>query len=214
MIIGGLAKFSLIDYPGKVAAVLFTRGCNFRCPFCHNSELVLPDRYCEPIPLESVFDFMEKRKGKLDGIVITGGEPTLHKDLPEFISQIKEMSYLVKLDTNGSNPTVLRDLIDKKLIDYVAMDIKATFEKYDSLTGVTADISKIKESIELITTSGIDHQFRTTVVKELLTANDLKKMKEVWSEKLVLQEFKESEKIIDNSLNRCESYTEEEMKSF
>ena len=133
MIIGGLQKHTLIDYPGKIAATIFTSGCNFRCPFCHNPELVLPEEISKSkeLPLQEVFSFLKERKGFLDGVVICGGEPTIHNDLYDFCSEIKRIGFLIKLDTNGHNPEMLEKLIDKELIDYIAMDIKAHKEKYD-----------------------------------------------------------------------------------
>ncbi|OQX50761.1 MAG: anaerobic ribonucleoside-triphosphate reductase activating protein [Candidatus Cloacimonas sp. 4484_209] len=130
MKIGGFQKVSLIDYPGKICAIVFTRGCNFRCPYCHNPELVLPENYSPLIPEEEIFSFLEKRRGKLDAVEITGGEPTLQEDLTEFIRKIKEMGFLVKLDTNGSFPSVLEKVIYSGLVDYIAMDVKAPLEKY------------------------------------------------------------------------------------
>lgn len=175
MKMGGLNKFSLSDYPGHVAAVVFTQGCNFRCWFCHNGSLIpgnVPDSSL--IPQEKVFGFLEDRSRQLDGVVITGGEPTIQPDLPEFIHRIKAMGLLVKLDTNGSLPEVLRRLLEEKLIDFIAMDIKAPLDIYDRLTGVQTPISRIKESIELIARSGVAHEFRTTVVKSLLSPQSLR----------------------------------------
>ncbi len=174
MKIGGLNKFSLSDYPGKVASVVFTQGCNFRCRFCHNGSLIpgnVPDSSL--IPQEKVFEFLEDRSSQLDGVVITGGEPTIQPDLSAFIHRIKTMGFSVKLDTNGSRPKVLHKLLEEKLIDFMAMDIKAPLDIYDRLTGVQTPISRIEESIELIAGSGITHEFRTTVVKPLLSPQDL-----------------------------------------
>jgi pyruvate formate lyase activating enzyme len=173
MRLGGLLKFSLIDYPGKVAAVVFTQGCNYRCPFCHNPELVLPELFQEPILVDGVMEFLAKRRGQLQGVVITGGEPTLHNDLPEFLQKIKALGFFVKLDTNGSRPDVLRDLIDRRLVDYIAMDIKASPENYCKATGVPVDISIVRMSVELIKSSGVDHEFRTTAFKAVLSEADM-----------------------------------------
>ena len=175
MKIGGLHKLSLSDYSGHVATVVFTQGCNFRCRFCHNGSLMptnVPDSSL--IPEEKVFEFLENRRSHLDAVVVTGGEPTIQPDLSEFIHRIIMMGFLVKLDTNGSQPEVLCKLLKQKLIDYVAMDIKAPLDIYDRLTGVQAPISRIKKSIELIASSGIAHVFRTTVVKSLLLPQDLR----------------------------------------
>jgi pyruvate formate lyase activating enzyme len=173
MRIGGLLKFSLIDYPGKVAAVVFTMGCNYRCPFCHNPELVLPELFNAPISTDDILAFLEKRKGQLQGVVVTGGEPTIHDDLPDFLFRIKALGYFVKLDTNGSRPDMLSVVINRKLVDFIAMDIKSSPESYCKATGVAADISVVKESINLIKESGCEYQFRTTLLKKVVSENDL-----------------------------------------
>jgi len=139
MIIGGLQRFSLIDYPGKISAILFTRGCNFRCPYCHNPELVDPQRYAEPWQEEEYWAFLQSRTQKLDAVVVTGGEPTLQEDLEPFLEKIRKMGFLIKLDTNGSNPDVLKDLLSANLVDYIAMDIKAPLEKYSEVAKVPID---------------------------------------------------------------------------
>ena len=174
MKIGGLNKFSLSDYPGHVAAVVFTQGCNFRCPFCHNGSLI-PGDVSESllIPEEKVFEFLKDRSSQLDGVVISGGEPTIQPDLSDFIHRIKTIGFLIKLDTNGSLPEVLRKLMKEKLIDFIAMDIKAPLDIYDRLTGAQTPVSQIQESIKLIANSDIAHEFRTTVVKPLLSPGDL-----------------------------------------
>lgn len=174
MKIGGLNKFSLSDYPAKVAAVVFCQGCNFRCPWCHNGSLIafnIPGDLL--IPEEKLFQFLEGRSSQLDGVVVSGGEPTIQPDLPTFIYRIRAMGFLVKLDTNGSQPEVLNELLESNLVDYIAMDIKAPFAIYDRLTGVYAPIRQIKKSIELIAQSSVAHEFRTTVVKPLLSPQDL-----------------------------------------
>jgi len=173
MDIGGLQKFSLIDYPGKICAIIFTQGCNFKCPYCHNPELSNPDFYEIKIPVDDIVSFLEKRKGKLDAVTITGGEPTLQADLIDFIKRVKEMSYLIKLDTNGSYPDVLETLITNNLIDYIAMDVKAPWDKYQKITRSVIKPEIIKKSIGLITKSNISYEFRTTVVKSQLSTNDL-----------------------------------------
>jgi pyruvate formate lyase activating enzyme len=173
MKIGGLQKFSLIDYPEKICAIVFTQGCNFRCPYCHNPELADPDLYEECMPEEEILAFLEKRKGKLDAVSITGGEPTLQPDLIDFVQEIKAMGYLAKIDTNGSHPEVLKALIEDDLIDYVAMDVKAPLEKYQKITRSKINSDLIKQSIKLIKKSRIPHEFRTTVVKSQLKENDL-----------------------------------------
>ncbi len=174
--IGGFQSFSMLDYQDKLCAIVFTRGCNFRCPYCHNPELVNGCRLVDPFKKDDVLAKLEKRKGKLDAVVITGGEPTLHPELPGFIRDIKAMGFLVKLDTNGTNPGMIYKLIEHKLVDYFAMDIKAPFNKYDLLTGASVDIDKIASSIDLIRHSGVDYEFRTTVVDTLLDSNDVKEI--------------------------------------
>ncbi|MCK4233067.1 anaerobic ribonucleoside-triphosphate reductase activating protein [candidate division WOR-3 bacterium] len=173
MIIAGLQYFSLIDYPGKICAIVFTQGCNFRCPYCHNPELVDPNRFQQTISYDTIFSFLEKRKGKIDAVEITGGEPTIQNDLEEFVQKIKDMGYLVKLDTNGSNSIVLEQIISKNLIDYIAMDIKAPLKKYKEITGVNVDTEEIEKCINLITNSGLDYEFRTTCVNSLLSEEDI-----------------------------------------
>jgi pyruvate formate lyase activating enzyme len=178
MILGGLQKFSLADYPGKTCAILFTRGCNFRCPYCHNPELVWPERYAPEIVLADALAFLETRRGLLDAVTITGGEPTVHLDLPVLIQTLKEMGFLVKLDTNGSNPKMLGELLDRGLLDYVAMDIKAPLEGYSRVSGVDVPVENIKASIQLLMRGGVDYEFRTTVDRELLDEEDLLKIGE------------------------------------
>ena len=173
MILGGLQTCSFSDYPAKTAAVVFTQGCNFRCPFCHNRSLLRINNE-GALTEEYFFDFLKKRIELLDGVVISGGEPTLQANLPEFIATIKAIGFSVKLDTNGSNPAMVEKLISRDMIDYIAMDIKAPFEKYDALCGVEVDCTKVSRSISHIAKSDIDHHFRTTEVKHLLTDQDMK----------------------------------------
>ncbi len=172
MIIGGLQRCSFSDYPGRTAAVVFTQGCNFRCPFCHNGSLLTATgaaRYEEG----KFFDFLKLRRGRLGGVVVSGGEPTEHKDLPQFITRLKALDFEVKLDTNGSRPEMVELLVEEGLVDYFAMDIKAPLNKYDSLCGVRVDTKAIRRSISLIAAGGVAHHFRTTYVKSLLTESDL-----------------------------------------
>jgi len=176
MLIGGFQKFSLIDYPGKICAIIFTQGCNFKCPYCHNPELVNPKLFMPTIPEEKVSSFLKKRKGKLDAVEITGGEPTLQPDLIDFIGKIKKLKFLVKLDSNGSNPEILKEIIQLKIVDYLAMDIKAPLERYQEITDSNIDPNKIRKTIKLIMNSGLDYEFRTTVVKSLLIKKDIEKI--------------------------------------
>jgi len=201
MLLGGLQKLTLIDYPGKVAATVFTVGCNFRCPFCHNPELVLPDfgGTTGAISEKEFFDFLENRQGKLDGICITGGEPTIQKDLLAFMKKIKELGFLVKLDSNGMRPDVLKQAYDNNLVDFVAMDIKNCLEKYTLTNGVETDLERIKLSVDLIRNSGKKYEFRTTMVPGLHTEEDFDKIG-AWlkgSKSYVLQEFRNEGKLLD-----------------
>lgn len=170
---GGLVKFTLIDFPGCPAAIVFTQGCNFRCRYCHNPELVYPHLFTEPMPEEEIESFLQRRKGTLEGIVVSGGEPTLHEDLPKFLAHLKDLGYKTKLDTNGARPEVLKHLIENKLVDFVAMDLKAPLEKYALITGVDTNEAVIKQSISLIQHSGLPHEFRTTYDKEVLSDEDI-----------------------------------------
>jgi len=168
MTISGMQKLTLLDYPGNTACLIFTQGCNFRCPFCHNRDLVENEIEHEIIDEKEVFKYLEKRKGILDGICITGGEPLLQRDIEDFISKVKEMGFKVKLDTNGSSPFRLKSLLDKGLLDYVAMDIKNDFLNYDKTSGIERiNIENIKRSIDIIENSNVEYEFRTTIVKEL-----------------------------------------------
>jgi len=177
MRIGGFQKFSLIDYPGKVCCIVFTQGCNFRCGYCHNPDLVYPHLFSKTIPVQYIFDFLRSRKRKLDGVAITGGEPTLQKDLIPFIKDIKKEGFLVKLDSNGSNPQVLQNIFSSNLIDYIAMDIKGPFQKYNKVCAVEVDIKDIKKSIRMIEHSGISYEFRTTYDTDLLEDKDLQEIR-------------------------------------
>ena len=173
MIFGGLQKFSLIDYPGKPCAIVFTVGCNFRCPYCHNPELVSLGSGINIIEEQEILEFLKGRKDKLDAVTITGGEPTLHKDLLDFMKKLKKMGFLIKLDSNGTNPDMLQKALDEKLVDYLAMDIKAPLDKYEKVTILPINIDDIKKSIEIIKNSNIDHEFRTTIVESLLSKKDI-----------------------------------------
>ena len=213
MEIGGLEKSTLIDYPGRIAATVFLLGCNFRCPFCYSSELVLPEKMAEQpkIAEKAFFDFLKERQGLLEGVVICGGEPTIHKDLPDFIKRIKDLGFLLKLDTNGSNPEMLRGLMRKGLVDYVAMDIKAPLgAKYDLATGVKVDLDKIKESIEIIKGSGVDYEFRSTIVPSIHTKEDVIQMAKDISpaKKYYLQNFR-GEKTIDPRFEEIKPYAKD-----
>lgn len=176
MKISGMEKLTLLDYPEKIACLIFTQGCNFRCPFCHNKDL-LKNEKTGKIEEKQIFEYLEKRKGLLDGVCISGGEPLLQEDIESFIKKIKDMGFLVKLDTNGSHPNKLKRLIEQRLIDYIAMDIKNDFLNYEKTSGVQKlNMEKIKKSIEMIERSNIPYEFRTTVVKQLHNVNRLEKI--------------------------------------
>ena len=173
MKLGGLVKFTLIDFPGRPAAIVFTQGCNFRCRYCHNPELVYPHLFEASMPEEEIWTFLKRRQGTLEGVVVSGGEPTLQEDLVRFMGELKALGYKTKLDTNGTRPEVIRELIDKKLVDFIAMDLKAPFEKYAAITGVEANSTVLQQSMDLIRQSGVEYQFRTTYDKEVLTEGDI-----------------------------------------
>lgn len=205
MQIAGFQKLTLIDYPGKIAATVFTVGCSFRCPFCHNPELVLSSKYkVSGINTEKdFFKFLKTRKGKLEGVCVTGGEPTIQPKIINFIKKIKSAGYAVKLDTNGTRPDVLKKIIDQKLADYIAMDIKNQPNRYDATTGTKGDIERINLSVKLIMNSAVPYEFRTTVVPGIHTPKDFIKIagwiggaREYW-----LQKYEET-KILDPNLKK------------
>jgi pyruvate formate lyase activating enzyme len=174
MRIGGFIRTTFIDYPGRVAAAVFTRGCNLRCPYCHNPGLVLSvGSEQDDLDEVEILGFLSRRRRQLDGVVLTGGEPTLQSDLPDFLHTLKTWDYAVKLDTNGTHPEVLRDLLDRNLVDFVAMDLKAPFHTYAALAGVEVDTAAVIESMDLVRSADIDHEFRTTCVSPALTRADL-----------------------------------------
>ncbi|MDD5144978.1 MAG: anaerobic ribonucleoside-triphosphate reductase activating protein [Candidatus Pacebacteria bacterium] len=210
--IGGLEKSTLVDYPGRVAATVFLSGCNFRCPFCYSPELVLPEKIKDQprISKDEFFNFLKERQGLLQGVVICGGEPTLNKDLPEFIDAIKKLGFAVKLDTNGSNPSVLKDLLKRELVDYMAMDIKAPKEKYSELIGREVDIEKIEKSIGILKEGRIGYEFRVTVVPTLHSKEDVLKIAK-WlagAKKIFLQNFR-PEKTLDPRFEKIRPYSKE-----
>lgn len=198
MKLGGLMKTTLLDYPGKIACTVFTKGCNFRCPFCHNASLVLPDRYdAEELSEADFFSFIERRKGILDGVVVSGGEPMLHTDVAEFLSEIKKMGFCVKLDTNGAFPQKLQKVVSDGLVDYIAMDIKNSPSKYAD-TAVCEILPSVEKSINIIMQSGVEYEFRTTAVTELHTADDFRAIGR-WikgAEKYFIQSYEDSGDIL------------------
>jgi len=176
MIIKGLQKLSLIDYEPYTCCVIFTAGCNFRCVFCHNKDLVLNPDKLDTIPNEEFYAFLEQRKKWLDGVCISGGEPTLHKDLPDHIARMKSLGYKVKLDSNGTNPDMVEALIDANLIDYIAMDIKETPEKYEQIVQVSTDLEKIKRSVNLLMQNRVPYEFRMTMVPTIVKHEDIEQI--------------------------------------
>lgn len=211
--IGGFQKFSMIDYPGKTCAIIFTIGCTFRCRFCHNPELVEPGENTEEFNEEQIVSFLKSRIGKLDAVAITGGEPTIHIDLPKLIKKIKKLGFLVKLDTTGINPRMVRRLIEAGLINYVAMDIKAPFETYANITQRQIRIDKIQETVKLLMNSNVDYEFRTTVAKALTQKQDIVKIAEQikGAKRYVIQKFVSS-KAMDSSLLYSETYSDLEFE--
>ncbi|KKT17341.1 MAG: anaerobic ribonucleoside-triphosphate reductase activating protein [Candidatus Nealsonbacteria bacterium RIFCSPHIGHO2_01_FULL_43_31] len=213
MILGGLQKLTLIDFPGRLACTVFLSGCNFRCPWCYSKELVLPQNIeVQPkISEKQFFDFLETRQDLLSGVVVCGGEPTTQEDLPQFVEKIKKMNFLVKLDTNGSDPRALQELFKDRLLDYVAMDVKQ-FQKYNEATGVKTDLAKIKESVELIKNSGVDYEFRTTVVPTIHAKEDIIEIAKWLSpaKRYYLQNFR-SEKTVNPSFENQKPYSNEDL---
>lgn len=216
MQISWIQKTTLLDYPDKVATIIFTLWCNFRCHYCHNFEFVLPEKakkfLNDLITEEAFFNFLEQRKEFLDGVVISGGEPTLQKDLYEFVKKIKEMWFLVKLDTNGRDPRLLRKMIDEKLIDYVAMDIKNPIEKYHKIVNSEFNKNDILESISILLEEKIDYEFRSTVVKWVHGSEEIEDMAKMieWASKYFLQNYED--KNILNIFFKWERFNPEELR--
>lgn len=211
MLIGGFQKMTMLDYPGKVACTIFTYGCNFRCPFCHNATLVIDE--ASLLSEDEILSYLNKRKIILDGVCITGGEPLLQKDIFEFLEKVRKTGLLVKLDTNGSYPEKLKEAIDRGLVDYVAMDIKTSLENYSKVADVNVKIQDIEKSIQILLENKVDYEFRTTVVRELHTKEDFEKISE-WikgAKRYFLQCFKDNENLIGNNLS---AYTPHELEGF
>jgi pyruvate formate lyase activating enzyme len=214
MIIKGLQKFTLIDYPGKLACTIFTFGCNFRCPYCQNPELIIDDGQ-KPISEAWILNFLYQRRGFLDGVCITGGEPTIQPDLLEFIKELKRLGYNVKIDTNGSNPELINQMIQSKLIDFIAMDVKAPLEKYGKVVKTNIEENLIKESIRIIMEKAPDYEFRLTVVPTLINEEDLHIIGELvkGAKKMYIQQFR-TEKTLDESFKKINPFTKEELLRF
>ncbi|MCH3915466.1 MAG: anaerobic ribonucleoside-triphosphate reductase activating protein [Acidaminococcaceae bacterium] len=210
----GLQKLTLLDFPGRMACTVFTGGCNFRCPFCHNASLVVNPNEQDVLPVEEFFAFLEGRKGLLDGVCVSGGEPLIQPDIEEFISRIKKMGFLVKLDTNGSYPETLKSLVDQKLVDYVAMDIKNSKENYFKTSGTDKiDLARMEQSAALLMEGTVPYEFRTTVVKELHSEEDFVKIGQWLSpdSPYFLQGFVDSGDIIGSGFS---GYKKAEMEKF
>ena len=214
MLLAGLQKLTLLDFPGRVACTVFTAGCNLRCPFCHNSDLVLPERKPPLLDVEEFFSFLKKRQGVLEGVCVTGGEPLLQKDIAPFLRRIKELGFSVKLDTNGCFPNVLRELVEDRLVDFVAMDIKNSPARYPQTAGIpTLDLNPIQDSVSFLLSGAVDYEFRTTVAAQL---HDEDSMEDIarWiagAKRYALQEFKDSGDILTQGLSPC---TPEQMQAF
>lgn len=214
MKIYGLNKTTLLDYPGKVAATIFIGGCNFRCPFCHNSSLISPDQTLPGISQEDILAFLKKRCHILEGVCITGGEPTLHKELFDLLKKIKELDLSIKIDTNGSNPTFLKQLVKERLADKIAMDIKSSPENYHILSGISNyELSAINESIAFLMEGAIEYEFRTTAVRELHTEKDFIQIGKWLSgaKAYYLQAYRDSEEVLQPGYS---SFSKEELQHF
>ena len=214
MRISGLQKATLLDYPGKVAATVFTGGCNFRCPYCHNASLIEPAPNAPGMDEEEIFDFLAKRKGLLDGVCVSGGEPLLQRELEPFLRRVKDLGYLVKLDTNGSNPAKLRRIIEAGLADFVAMDLKHAPAKYALAAGVDADVlPAVRESVSYLMTAPVEVEFRTTLVRSLHTADDVAAIAR-WiagAPRYFLQNFEDSQGVLRPGLA---GFAPEELAAF
>lgn len=221
MYISGLQKLTLLDFPGRLGAIVFLDGCNFRCPFCQNRSLVLPDKHPSPVDPDEFRYFLKKRSGILEGICVTGGEPTLHQDLPEFLTMIRQEGYQVKLDTNGTNPTMLQDLMKNGLLDYVAMDIKAGPDNYARVCGCENNphmdtlLDNVRHSVRLLLDSDLDYEFRTTVVGSLHTEKDFLEIAS-WirgCSRYYLQSFRDCDEILLEN-HPFFTFSEQEMQNF
>ena len=213
MLISGLQKLTLLDFPGRVACTVFTGGCNFRCPFCHNASLVLPERL-EELDEEKFFDFLRKRRGMLEGVAVTGGEPLLHRDIAEFLYKIRELGYKIKLDTNGSIPDRLEEILKAGLVERVAMDVKNSPELYAVTAGLeSADMKALEKSRDLLMNGNVEYEFRTTAVKGLHTADSIRAAAK-WIEgakEYYLQQYKDSGDIL--SASGLSAFDSEEMNA-
>ena len=214
MKIGGLQRISLIDYPGLICAIVFLEGCNFRCPYCHNPELVDPCLFRTSVKESDVLEFLKTRKGKLDAVSITGGEPTIHANLAAFIRKIRKMGFAVKLDTNGSHPHIIKNLLSENLLDYIAMDVKAPLEKYKEIVNAQVNTDLIKESIDSILNAKIPCEFRTTIVQSQLDEGDIRQIAKLISgaNLYILQKFVPT-KTLDNKFLKETSWPDERLQN-
>jgi pyruvate formate lyase activating enzyme len=211
--IKGFERVSLIDYPGKMASIIFLPDCNFRCPFCQNPDLIERPGKVPTVSEGVVLDYLKGKKVWIDGVVVTGGEPTLHKGVAEFLKKVKGIGLLVKLDTNGTNPEMLEELVKEKLLDYIAMDIKAPPDRYGEVSRVRVNIEDIRRSVGIIRESGLDYEFRTTVPKSVIKKKDIEKIGE-WlkgSRAFYIQQFR-PDITLDKSFKKEEQYTGEELE--
>jgi pyruvate formate lyase activating enzyme len=211
----GLQRLSLIDYPGKLCATIFTAGCNFRCPYCYNEDIVVDYPAMPKMPEDKIIEFLHPRLGFLDGVCVTGGEPTIHRELPKFLGRLKSIGSLVKLDTNGSRPKALAYVMEKGLVNYIALDVKVPLSRYEETVRYRVKPEALMETIKLIRRSGVDHEFRTTVVPSLLDGDDLEEiaMTLAGSKRYVLQQFRPG-KTLCPDFKDVKPYSEAEMKQF
>tara|TARA_Y100000310_G_C20697519_1_gene826766 strand:- start:5518 stop:6213 length:696 start_codon:yes stop_codon:yes gene_type:complete len=213
--IKGFQKTSLIDYPDKVSSIIFLSGCNMRCPYCQNRDLVVNHEKLPDIEEKDVLDYLKAKSKWLDGVVITGGEPSLHDGLKEFIRKVKQLNFLVKLDTNGTNPGVLKELVDENLLDYVAMDIKAPLERYDEVAKVKINKEDVQRSVDIIRSSDVDYEFRMTCTPSLIKKEDIIKIRE-WlkgSKRFIFQQFS-NKTTLDKSFEKEKAYSKEKLNMF
>ena len=208
MNIKGIYKTTLIDYPGRISAAIFTGGCNLRCRYCHNPSLVIPGQDEHTFSEDDVLDLLKKRKNIIEGLAISGGEPTLNEDLGSFIEKVKELSIDVKLDTNGLNPSMIADLLNRELLDYVALDVKTSPDKYSDLTGRDINFSTIVQSINALRESGVDFEIRTTCIPGFVTIDDFHAIKETigYVPRYALQQFVADNDLVDNNLRKVQPY--------
>lgn len=213
MIIKGFQPLTTLDYPQQLAALVFTAGCNMRCTYCYNKSLVENAPDLPEVPPQDILQFLQRRKGLLDGVVISGGEPTMHADLPDFIKKIKQLGFKVKLDTNGTNPKMVQDLLNEKLIDYIAMDVKQVPAKYEAVTKLRVNMDKVEQTVAIIKSSDIDYEFRTTAAPSFISKQELLEIGK-WlqgSKKYCLQQFKAVDSMNDMRLITAKTYEKEEL---